>query len=61
MSDDGLDEDPHEILKISPDTSDDVVKAVAHRKSADVHPDSDSPDTEEYVRIQKAKDALLEG
>ncbi|SFS63375.1 J domain-containing protein [Halostagnicola kamekurae] len=58
-SDDEFQEEPHEILEISPDASDDVVKAVARRKSADVHPDSDAPDVEEYKRIQKAKDAML--
>ena len=51
-SDDGLDEEPHEILEISPDASDDVIEAVARRKSANVHPDSDDPDVEEFQRIQ---------
>ncbi|WP_436344483.1 J domain-containing protein [Natronorubrum sp. FCH18a] len=58
-SSDGLDQEPHEILEISPDASDDVVTAVARRKSANVHPDGDTPDVEEYKRIQKAKEVLL--
>ena len=52
-------EEPYEILEISPDASDDVVKAVARRKSADVHPDGDDPDVDDYKRIQKAKGAML--
>ncbi|WP_247001092.1 hypothetical protein [Halosolutus gelatinilyticus] len=44
-----------------PDAPDDVVKAVARRKMANVHPDGDNPDEEEYVRIQKAKEAMLDG
>ncbi|NUC71728.1 molecular chaperone DnaJ [Haloterrigena sp. SYSU A558-1] len=58
-SDDGLDEEPHKILEISSDASDDIVRAVARRKAADVHPDSDAPDVEEYKRIQKTKKAML--
>ncbi|KDE57543.2 hypothetical protein EL22_11410 [Halostagnicola sp. A56] len=56
---DGLQEEPHEILEISPDASEDVVKTVARRKSADVHPDGDDPDVSVYKRIQKAKKVLL--
>ncbi|MXV62090.1 J domain-containing protein [Natronorubrum sp. JWXQ-INN-674] len=58
-SSDELDQEPHEILEISPDASDDVVTAVARRKASDVHPDGDDPDVEAYKRIQKAKRLLL--
>ncbi|SEW10080.1 J domain-containing protein [Natrinema salifodinae] len=54
-----LDEEPHEILEISPDASDDVVKAAARRLLANVHPDGDDPNVEELQRIQKAKKAML--
>ena len=57
---DEFDQEPHEILEVSADASDDVVRAVARRKSADVHPDSADPDNKEYVRIQKAKRLLLQ-
>ncbi|ELY96639.1 dnaj-like protein [Natrialba chahannaoensis JCM 10990] len=61
QSDDGLEEEPHEVLDVAPDAPDDVVKTVARRKSANVHPDGDDPDVEEYKRVQKAKDAMVDG
>ncbi|QLG63205.1 DnaJ domain-containing protein [Halorarum salinum] len=51
---------PHEVLGVSPDAPDNVVKAVARRLSADVHPDSDSPDVEKYKQVQRAKEVMLD-
>jgi len=51
---------PHEILEVNPDASDDVVKAVARRKAANVHPDNgDEPDRQAFKRVQQAKEAML--
>ncbi|SFT06274.1 J domain-containing protein [Halostagnicola kamekurae] len=61
VSSNGFDREPHEILEVAPDASAETVKAVARRKSADVHPDGDDPDVEEYKRIQKAKEAIIGG
>lgn len=59
QSDNGLDQEPHEILEVSADASNDVVKAVARRKMANVHPEGDDPDVEEFKRIQTAKKVML--
>lgn len=60
QSDTDLGGDPHEVLGVAPDAPDDVVEAVARRLSANVHPDGADPDVEEYKRIQKAKEAILD-
>ncbi|WP_058997775.1 J domain-containing protein [Haloarcula sp. CBA1127] len=54
-------EPPHEVLGVAEDASDDVVEAVARRLSANVHPDNDDGDREEFQRIQEAKGAMLDG
>lgn len=51
---------PHEVLGVAEDAPDDVVKAAARRLAANVHPDNDDPDVEEYKRIQTAKEAMLD-
>ena len=51
---------PHEVLEVNPDAGDDVVRAVARRKAANVHPDSDDGDREQYKRIQQAKEAMMD-
>jgi len=50
---------PHEILEVAPDASEDVVESVARRKMANVHPDKPDGDHDEYIRIQQAKEAML--
>jgi len=50
---------PHEVLEVDPDASDDVVKAVARRKAANVHPDTESGDREAYKQVQQAKEVML--
>jgi hypothetical protein len=55
----GLDEEPHEVLGVAPDASDDVVEAVARRLAANAHPDNGG-DREEFQRIQQAKEAMLD-
>ncbi|QLG47881.1 J domain-containing protein [Natrinema halophilum] len=57
-SGDELDQEPHEILEVSPGASEDVIRAAARRKSANVHPDGEDGDVQEYKRIQKAKEAM---
>lgn len=52
--------EPHEVLEVDPDAGEDVVKAVARRKMANVHPDKPDGDSEEYKRIQSAKEAMLD-
>lgn len=56
----GLDEEPHEVLGVAPDAPDNVVKAAARRLAADAHPDGNDTDRDQFVRIQKAKEAMLE-
>lgn len=60
VQDDDLQEEPHEVLDVAPDAPDDVVKAVARRKAANVHPDGDEGDRNEFKRIQDAKKAMLD-
>lgn len=52
-------EPPHEILEVSPDASPEVVRAAARRLSANLHPDIGG-DRDEYIRVQKAKEAMLD-
>lgn len=56
---DELDGEPHEILEVAPDASDQVVKSVARRKMADVKPNGDGGDREQFIKYQKAKEAML--
>jgi len=59
--DDGTSEAPHEVLGVAPDAPDDVVKAAARRLSANVHPDqNEDGDRQEFMRIQNAKEAMLD-
>ena len=51
---------PHEILEVAPDASPETVKAVSRRKLADNSPDTGG-DRDEFIRIKKARDAMLEG
>lgn len=53
-------EPPHEVLEVAPDAGPDVIEAAARRKAANVHPDKPDGDEEEFIRIQKAKEQLLE-
>lgn len=52
---------PHEILEVSPDASDAVVKAAYREKVKEAHPDQDSGSREAFERVQTAKEALLDG
>ena len=51
--------DPHEILKVSPDASDAVVKAAARQRLAKNHPDQGG-DRDEFQRVKQAKEELLD-
>lgn len=53
--------EPHEVLEVNPDASDDVVKAVARRLKADAHPDNDDGDRERFQAIVEAENAMLDG
>jgi len=61
VADDGSTEAPHEVLGVAEDAPDDVVKAVARRLSANVHPDQEDGDQAEFKRIQQAKEAMVGG
>ena len=61
VADDGTTKEPHEVLGVAEDAPDDVVKAVARRLSANVHPDQTDGDQREFKRIQEAKAAMLGG
>lgn len=52
---------PHEVLELSPDASDDAVKAVSRQLKGKYHPETgDMPDREEYIKVSKAKEAMLD-
>jgi hypothetical protein len=61
VADDGTTKEPHEVLGVAEDASDDVVEAVARRLSTNVHPDQADGDQREFKRIQDAKEAMLGG
>lgn len=52
--------DPHDVLGVTEYAEDAVVKAAARRLKADRHPDSGGS-TEEFQRVVKAEEALLDG
>jgi len=51
---------PHEILEVSPDAGDAVVKAAFRQKMKSAHPDQGG-DTEQFERVKNAKEAMLGG
>jgi hypothetical protein len=51
---------PHEVLDVSPDASEAVVKGAARAMKKDVHPDNGGS-REEFQRIVDAENALLDG
>lgn len=53
-------QDARELLGVTADAGPDVIKAVARRRSADLHPDGDTGDKAEYKRVQRAKRQLLD-
>lgn len=54
------DQEARDVLGVTEGVEADVIKAVARRRSANLHPDGDSGDEAEFKRIQKAKRTLLE-
>ncbi|WP_435551938.1 J domain-containing protein [Natrinema sp. CGMCC1.2065] len=52
-------EPPHEVLEISPDADDGVVKAAARAKKKEHHPDAGG-DRERFQRVVKAEEAMLD-
>ena len=53
-------EPPHEVLEVASDAGQEVIEAAARRKAASVHPEKPDGDEEEFIRIQRAKQQLLE-
>jgi len=51
---------PHEVLGVSPDAPDAVIKGAARAMKKDAHPDNGGS-TDEFQRIVDAEDALLDG
>jgi len=50
---------PHEVLDVSPDAGDAIVKGAARALMGRHHPDNGG-DREEFKRVQKAKEAMLD-
>ena len=51
--------DPHDVLEVSPDASDAVVKAAARQKLAEHHPDKGG-NRDQFRRVKEAKEAMLD-
>lgn len=49
----------HEVLDVSPDATEAVVKGAARQLMAQHKPNGNDGDREEFVRVQKAKEAML--
>ena len=56
----GTVEEPHEVLDVSPDAPDAVVRGAARAMKAETHPDKGG-DQQEFQRIVKAEEAMLDG
>lgn len=53
---------PHEILEVAPNASDNVIKAAARQKLSQYSPDGgETPDKEMFIKVQKARKAMLGG
>jgi len=52
-------EPPHEVLEVAPDADPAVIRAAARQKAKEHHPDRGGS-TEEFQRLQEAKEQLLE-
>lgn len=53
--------DPHDVLEVSGSAPDEIVEAAAKRLARMYHPDSgEQPDREKFIRVQKAKVAILD-
>jgi len=61
VAEDGTTKPPHEVLGVAEDADEEVVRAVARRLAANVHPDQADGDQREFKRIQEAKEAMLGG
>jgi hypothetical protein len=55
-------EPPHDVLEVAPDASDTAVMGAARRLKAKFHPDSgDQPDEQQFKRVCRAEEAMLDG
>jgi hypothetical protein len=54
------DRPPHEVLDVSPDAPDSVVRGAARQLLADLKPNGEGGDREAFVSVRKARDAMLE-
>lgn len=57
---DGTTQEPHEVLGVSADAPAEVVKGAARSLKAKYHPDQPGGDREEFHRVQKAEEAMLD-
>lgn len=51
----------HEVLGVSPDASDDEIKAAYREKIKELDPDKPEGDEDEFVRVRDAKERLIGG
>jgi hypothetical protein len=51
---------PHEVLDVAPDAPESVVRAAAREKTKVAHPDQGGS-TEEFQRVKRAEEAMLDG
>lgn len=56
-----LSKPPHEVLDVQAEAPEAVVKAVARKLKSKYHPDGDSPDKTEFIRVKRAEEAMLDG
>lgn len=53
---------PHEVLGVAPDADAEVVRGAARQLRAKYHPDTgDDADRDAFIRVTKAKEAMLDG
>lgn len=51
----------HEVLGVAEDADESVIKAAARAKKAGLHPDNEDGDAEEFKRVVKAEEVMLDG
>jgi len=61
VGDGSLSVPPHEVLGVREDASETVVKASARKLKSKYHPDGDSPDKEQFIRVKRAEKVILDG
>lgn len=60
LGDGSLSKPPHEVLGVQPDAADVVVEAAFDSLRPEKHPDTPGGSKEEFIRLKKAKEAMLD-